>query len=320
MRWLANFLLLLPLALAAQPAGKIPRLCVLSFDPVAQVSMRFQPFFQGLRDLGYVDGRNIAIDIGAAEGVGERFPALASQCVESRAEVIVVTTTPAAQAAKKATSTIPIVMHPLGDPVGTGLVKSLAHPGGNVTGLTFIAPGVGTKRLGLLKEAFPRLSRVLVLTYLADPIAPPQVAELRKAADLLGIKLQLHEVRTADDIEAGFEAGKKGRAEAVITTAESIFYVNRLKLIALAGQYRLPSMMASHLFTEDGALMSYAADPTFNARTATYVDRILKGAKPADLPVEQPTKFLFAVNLKAAKALGVTIPKTILLRADRIIE
>lgn len=321
LRRLAIALLLLPLAAAAQPAGKIPRLCVLSFDPELQIPIRFQPFFQGLRDLGYVDGKNITIDIRAANGVGERFPALAAQCVASRADVIVVTTTPAAQAAKQATKTIPIVMHPLGDPVGTGLVKSLARPGGNITGLTFMATGIAAKRLGLLKDAFPRLSRVLVLSYLVDPIAPPQIAEMRKAAATLGIKLQVHEVRTVADIAAGFEAGKREGAEAVMTTSESIFVVNRTQLLDLAAKYRLPSMLWGLSFVESGALMSYAHDnATLSPRTAIFVDRILKGAKPADLPVEQPTTFVFVVNLKAAKALGVTIPPTVLLRADRIIE
>jgi len=321
MRLLAVLLLLLPVVAGAQPAAKVPRLCVLSFDPEAHVPIRFQPFFQGLRDLGYVDGKNIAIDIRAANGDGERFPALAAQCVANRADVIVVTTTPAAQAAKKATTTIPIVMHPLGDPVGTGLVKSLARPGGNVTGLTFMATGMAAKRLSLLKEALPRLTKVLVLSYLVDPIAPPQVAEMRKAAEILGIKLLVQEVRTAEDIAAGFEAGKKEGAEAVIVTWESIFFVNRPQLIDLAAKHRLPSMFPGLVFVENGALLSYGSDSTIlNPRTAIYVDRILKGAKPADLPVEQPTTFIFAVNLKTARTLGVTIPQTILLRADRIIE
>ena len=321
MRLLAIALLLLPVAVAAQSAAKIPRLCVLAFDPELQVPIRFQPFFHGLRDLGYVDGKNITIDIRAANGVAEQFPALAAQCVASRADVIVVTTTPAAQAAKQATSTIPIVMHPLGDPVGTGLVKSLARPGGNVTGLTFMAPDIAAKRLGLLKEAIPRLSRVLVLSYLVDPIAPPQVAEMRKAAATLGIKLQVHEVRTVEDIAAGYEAGVREKAEAVMVTSESIFAVNRAQLLDLAAKYRLPSMFPALFFVENGALMSYAHDAaTFNPRTAIYVDRILKGAKPADLPVEQPTTFVLAVNLKTAKALGLTIPPTVLLRANRTIE
>lgn len=321
MRLLAILLLLLPLTIVAQPAAKIPRLCVLAFDPEAQVPIRFQPFFQGLRDLGYVDGKNITIDIQAANGVGERFAALAAQCVASRADVIVATTTPAAQAAKKATNTIPIVMHPLGDPVGTGLVKSLARPGGNVTGLSFMAPGIAAKRLALLKDAFPNLSRVLVLSYLVDPIAPPQVAEMRKAATTLGIKLQVHEVRTVEDIAAGFEAGKREKAEAVMTTSESIFFVNRAQLVELAAKYRLPSMFTSFAFVEIGAMMSYAHDSAkFNPRTAIYVDRILKGAKPADLPVEQPTNFVFTVNLKTAKALGVALAPSVLVRADRILE
>ena len=321
MRLLVMILLVLPLISAAQPMGTLPRLCVLALDPPAQVPIRFKPFFQGLRDLGYVEGRNIAIDIRSADGVGERFPSLASQCVQSRADVIVVMTTPAAQAAKNATSTIPIVMHPLGDPVGTGLVKSLARPGGNITGLSFMAPGMAEKRLSLLKEAIPRLSRVLVLSYLVDPIAPLQVAAMRKVAATLGMKLQIIEIRRVEDYAAGFEAGRHADAEAVIVTSESMSFINRTLIIDLAAKYRLPSMLWSPSFVEIGALMSYGQDSdALSPRAANYVDRILKGAKPADLPVEQPTKFIFAVNLKTAKALGLTIPQPLLLRADRIIE
>src|SRR5712691_2084431 len=206
-------LLAAPLVAEAQP-GKIPRLCFLTFDPGTPQSSRFDVFFQGLRDLGYVDGQTITIDYLSADGRGERFPALAVDCLRLKADIVVVTTTPAAQAAKNATRTIPIVMHSLGDPVTTGLVASLARPGGNVTGTTLMASGLAAKRLGLLKEIVPRLSRVLVLSYLSsDPIATPQVKELETAAVSLGVKLLVQDIRTADDLPAAFDAGARERVE-----------------------------------------------------------------------------------------------------------
>ena len=208
--FLALVVIALPFATQAQPAKRIPRLCFLTFDPGTPQSSRFGPFFQSLRDLGYVDGQTISIDYLSAAGRGEQFPALAADCMRLKADIIVVTTTPAAQAAMTATRTIPIVMHLLGDPVGTGLVTSLAQPGGNVTGTTLLASGLSAKRLGLLKEIVPRLSRVLVLSYLVDPIAAPQVKELESAAHSLGVKLLVRDIRTADDLPAAFETGARG--------------------------------------------------------------------------------------------------------------
>ena len=236
-------------------------------------------------------------------------------------DAIVVTTTPAAQAVKDATRTIPIVMIPLGDPVGTGLVTSLARPGGNVTGLTFMASGLAAKRLEVLKEAVPRLSRVLVLSYLVDPIAAPQVKELESAARSLGVKLLVQDIRTGDDLPAAFHAGAKWRADGLLTTAESIFAAQRKRVVELAAQHRLPGLYPYRAAVDAGGLMAYDSyTPNLVAQTATYVDRILKGAKPADLPVEQPTKFELVINLKTAKALGLTIPPSLLLRADQVIE
>jgi len=311
-----------PLASEAQPAGRIPRLCFLTFDPGTPQSSRFDPFFQGLRDLGYVDGQTITIDYLAADGRGERFPALATDCLRLKADIIVVTTTPATQAAKNATRTIPIVMYALGDPVATGLVASLARPGGNVTGVTQMSSGLAAKRLELLKEAVPRISRVLVLSYLVDPIAPPQVKELESAAHSLGVKLLVRDIRTADDLPAAFDAGAaRERAEGVLTTAESIFLAQRNRVVQLAAQHRLPGMYPYRPMVDAGGLMAYDSfTSTLQARTATYVARILKGAKPSDLPVEQPTKFELIINLKTAKALGLTIPQSLLQRADGIIQ
>jgi putative ABC transport system substrate-binding protein len=263
----------------------------------------------------------MTIDYLSADGQAERFPPLAAECLRLKADIIVVSTTPAAQAAKNATRTIPIVMLPLGDPVGTGLVDSLARPGGNVTGLSQMAPGLAAKRLDLLKEAVPRISRVLVLSYPLDPIAALQIKELRNAARSLGVKLHVRDIRTADDLPAAFDAGAKESAEGLLTTIESIFASNRARVIELAAQHRLPAIYHLRLFVDAGGLMAYAASrPDLYARAAVYVDRILKGAKPADLPVEQPTKFELAINAKTAKALGLTIPQSLLLRADQVID
>jgi putative ABC transport system substrate-binding protein len=314
-------MLAMPLAAAAQPARKIPRLCFLTFDPGTPQSSRFDPFFQGLRDLGYVDGQTIIIDYLSAEGRGERFPALAADCLRLKADIVVVTTTPAAQAVKNATRTIPIVMHSLGDPVTTGLVASLARPGGNITGTTLMASGLAAKRLGLLKEIVPRISRVLVLAYLVDPIAAPQVKELESAAHSLGITLLVHDIRTADDLPAAFDAGAKERAEGVLTTAESIFVAQRNRVVQLAAQHRLPGIYPYRLTVDAGGLIAYDSYTSdLQRRAAAYVDKILKGAKPSDLPVEQPTKFELIINLKAAKALGLTIPPSLLQQADEIIQ
>jgi putative ABC transport system substrate-binding protein len=311
-----------PLAAYAQQPRNIPRLCFLTFDPDTSRSTRFGAFFQGLRDLGYVDGQTITIDYLSADGRGERFPVLAAECLRLKADIIVASTTPATQAAKTATRTIPIVMLHLGDPVGAGLVDSLVRPGGNVTGNTIMVSELAAKRLALLKEAVPKISRVLVLAYLVDPIAPLQVKALKETAPSLGVTLQVQDIRTADDLPAAFEAGAKERAEGLIVGAESIFYVIRARVSELAARYRLPAMYPlSTQVTDAGGLMAYDIDlADLQRRAAIYVGRILKGAKPADLPVEQPTHFNFVINLKAAAALGLTIPESILQRADQVIE
>ena len=269
----------LPIATKAQPAEKIPRLCFLTFDPGTLESNRFEPFFHGLRDLGYVDGQTITIDYLSAEGQGDRFPTLAAECLRRKADIIVVTTTPAARAAKDATHTIPIVMIPLGDPVATGLVAGLARPGGNITGLTFMATGVSAKRLELLKDAVPQISRLLVLSYPADPIAAPQVKELESAAGLLGVKLLLRDIQSADDLPATFEAGTREGADGVLTTFESILIVQRERVIELAAQYKLPGMYPYRLMVEAGGLMAYDSyTSNLVARAANYVDRNPQGS------------------------------------------
>lgn len=320
----ASFLVAQIIAVQAQQAGKIPRLCFLTFESgtFQSRSARFDVFFGALHDLGYVNGKTINIDYLSADGKGEKYPAMAAECVRLKADIIVVSTTPAAQAAKSATRTIPIVMIALGDPVGTGLVDSLVRPGGNVTGVTLMTSGFAAKRLALLKELVPGISRVLVLSYLVDPIAPLQVKALKEAAPLLGLTLDIRDIRTADDLPAAFEAGVKQRAQGLLVTAESIFLIERARVTELAARYRLPAIYAYAPFVVDSAgLMAYDVSvPDLHGRTATYVDQILKGAKPAELPVQQPTKVELVINLKTAKTLGLTIPPSVLVRADKVIE
>jgi putative ABC transport system substrate-binding protein len=309
---------------AEQPKKILPRLCFLTFDPgtLQSRSPRFDAFFAGLRDLGYVDGQTITIDYLSATGHSEQFPGLAAECVRRKADIIAVSTTPAAHAAKNATRTIPIVMIALGDPVGTGLVDDLAHPGGNITGMSLMVPELAAKRLGLLKEAAPGISRVLVLSYLADPIAPLQVTALKDAARSLGLTLLVRDIRTGDDLAAAFDAGTKEHVEGLITTAESIFVVQAARVSELAARHKLPAIYPYSIqVTEGGGLMAYdVIIPDLHKSAALYVDRILKGAKPSDLAVQQPTKLTFVVNLKTAKALGLTIPPPLLARADEVIE
>jgi len=313
-------LVLAPLAAEA----KIPKLCFLTFDPgtPAAPSPRFEAFFQGLRDLGYVHGQTISIDYLVAGGRSEKFPELAAECLRLKADVIAVTTTPAAHAAKNATRTVPIVMVALGDPVGTGLVDSLARPGGNLTGMSQMTSGLAAKRLAVLKETVPGLSRVLVLSYLVDPIAPLQVNALKEAAPSLGVTLLVRDIRTVDDLPAAFDAGDREHAQGLLTTAESIFRLQRAQVTELAARHRLPAVYPYAAFARDsGGLMAYEVnDSDLHKRAAAYVDKILKGTKPSDLPVQQPTKFELVINLKAAKALGLTIPQSLLVRADEIIQ
>ena len=311
-----------PFAAIAQLPKNIPRLCFLTFDPGTLQSTRFDAFFQALRDLGYVDGHTITIDYLSANGHGEQFPALAEECLRLKADIIALSTTPAAQAAKNATRTIPIVMIALGDPVGTGLVDSLARPGRNVTGMSMMVPELAVKRLELLKEAVPGISRVLVLTYLADPIAPLQVKALKAAAPLLGVTLQIQDINSADDLPAAFDTGAAASTGGLLTTAESIFVVQRARVNELAIRHRLPSIYPYSIqVTDAGGLMAYDVDyPDLQRRAANYVDSILKGAKPSDLAIQQPTKFALVINLKTAKALGLDVPPTLLARADEVIE
>jgi putative tryptophan/tyrosine transport system substrate-binding protein len=312
----------LVVAVPAGAAQKLPRLCLVTFDPGTLQTNRFGVFFNELSDLGYVDGKTIAIDYLSADGRGERFSELAEECLRRGADVIAVSTTPAAKAAKAATSTVPIVMLGLVDPMESGLVASLARPGGNITGQGTPASELGAKRLQLITELLPGAKRVRVPFYPADPIDAPQVRKLKQAAAALGLMLQLREIRSAEeDLASAFEDQGSEPAQALLTTAESIFLVNRSRIIELAMQHRLPAVYPFIVSAREGGLMSYSQDGVEMQRGAAgQVDRILRGTKPADLPVMQPTKFILGINLKTAKALGITVPQSLLQRADEIIE
>jgi putative ABC transport system substrate-binding protein len=306
-----------PFAADAQ-VPRSPRLCYLAYAPSAPHD---GAFLQSLRNLGYAEGRDLTIHFLSAAGRFDRFPALADECVRLDPDVIVALTTPGALAAKKATSKIPIVSGPTGDPVGTGIVASLARPGGNVTGVTQMSLGLSAKRLELLKEAVPRLHRVSILANLSDPIAGSQVRELETAARSRGMQLRVRDVRNPEQLQSAFSTAAEEHDEGVMTTIETIFLVHRARIVELATKHRLPVMSPYREVADAGALMSYGPNRlALYRRMAVFVDKILKGAKPADLPVEQPTEFEFVVNLKAAKALGLTIPQSILLRADHVIE
>jgi putative ABC transport system substrate-binding protein len=319
------FALLAPAApVAAQQSGKVPRLCFLTFDPGTYQSRspRFEPFFKRLGELGYVDGKTITIDYLSAEGRNDRFADIAAECLRFKADVIAVTTTPGGFAAKNATRTIPIVMLPLGDPVGVGLVNSIARPEGNITGTTMITSELTPKRLEMLKEAVPAISRVLVLSYLTDPIAPLQVKALEAAAPALGIKLIIREIKSGDDLPAAFDSAAAEKPEGLIVTAESIFNVNRKRVTELAAHYKLPAIYPWSVMVSDaGGLMAYDTnEPDLHWHAASYVDRILKGAKPSDLAIHRPANLQFVVNLKTAKTLGLTIPPALMVQANQIIE
>jgi len=282
---------------------------------------RYAGFIQGLRDSGYIVGKDILIDFLSTDGKSERFPALADECIKLKPDIIVAYTTPGGLAAKKATSTIPIVVGPVGDPVGTGIVASLARPGGNITALTVMGPELSGKRLQLFKETIPTLSRVAVLSQLTDPIGPLQVRELKQAAKPMGLHLQVHDVKTTDDLAPAFEMAAKSGAQGLLTTLETFFIVRRARIAELAAQYRLPAMFTVRDFAEAGGLMSYGPSTlSLYSQTAAQVDKILKGSKPADLPVEQPTKFKFIINLNTARTLGLAIPPGVLAIADEVIE
>ena len=302
---------------AQQPARRIGVLSV-SFSPESKEA---QAFRQGLLDAGYVEGRDIAIAWRFANADYDRVPKLAVDLVQSKVEVIVADSTVAAQAAKRATSTIPIVMALVADPVSAGLVTSLSHPGGNVTGLSMMIPDVSTKRLHLLKELEPQLARAVVLWNPGSLFHTKVIEELKTASPALGVALTFVRIQTAEDIHRAFPTAIRGRTQALYVIEDSVVYTNRLTLIKLASEARIPTIYPAKRFVDDGGLISYGTNfGDLFRRSAGYVDKILKGAKPVDLPVEQPTKFDLVLNLKTAKAIGLTIPQSILLQANEVIR
>ena len=315
-------LLALPLAAQAQQTGKLSRVGWLSPGSATSDETFLASFRDALRELGWVVGQNIAIESRWAEGKFEQLPDLAAELVRLRVDVIVTVVTQASLAAKRATRTIPIVMVGVGDPLGSGLVASLARPGDNVTGPSSMLADVSGKQLALLKETVPKASPVAVLWNPANPVW--QAAALREtevAAGALGLRLQLLEARGPDELVGAFAAMTRERAGALFVPADIIFVRHAQQIAGLAARHRLPAMYGFREHTEAGGLMSYAASfAVMFRRAAAYVDKILKGAKPADLPVEQPTKFELVINLKTAKALGLTIPQSVLLRADEVIR
>jgi putative ABC transport system substrate-binding protein len=304
----------------AQPT-KVPRIGYLGGVSPSTNAALIEAFRQGLRELGYVEGKNIVIEWRHHEGKVDRLPALAAELVRLKVDIIITVGPPAARAAKEATVTSPIVMMQVGDPVGSGFVASLARPGGNITGSSTLAPELSGKRLELLKEIVPRLSRVAVLGTSTNPGSAQSLRETELAAGAFGVKLQYLDVLDPKDIETAFRAASKGRAEALLLLGSPITFSQRTQVLDLAIKGRLPAIYAFPEFVEEGGLMTYSVSFTdLFRRAATYVDKILKGAKPADLPVEQPTKFEFIINLKAAKQIGLTIPPNVLARADKVLK
>ena len=324
LKWLVLGAMLFALCVSAeaQQAKKVPRIGYLSGGSPSSVSARTEVFRQGLRELGYVEGTSIIMEYRYAEGKLDRLPDLAAELVHLKVDVIVAAGgTATALPARQATRTIPIVMTNVGDPVARGLIASLAQPGGNITGLTSASPDLSGKRLELLKEAVPRLTRVAVLWEPSDQGAAANFKETEAAARALAVQLQSLEVRSLEDFESAFKEATKARSAALAVIASPVITSNQKQIAHLATKNRLPAIYPRGDYVASGGLMSYGADQ-FEPyrRAATYVDKILKGAKPADLPVEQPMKFELVINLKTAKQIGLTIPPNVLVRADRVIK
>jgi len=320
---LTTALLSIAPSVEAQQPGKVPRIGFLDQSTASGMAGLLEAFRQELSKLGWIEGKNLTIEYRFAEQKNERLPELAADLARLKVDLIVVTGTAPALAAKRATSTIPIVMTVASDPVGSGLVANLARPGGNVTGNSSLGTELNTKRLEILKDAVPKLARVGLLRPAGSGAGGDlQLKELRPAA--LALKLKLDEIETQPDakgLESAFQTAKQKQVNAIMTTATPRFFVERKRIVELAGKYRLPAIYFQKEFVDAGGLMSYGADYTdLYRRAAVYVDKILKGAKPADLPVQQATKFEFVINLKAAKQIGLTIPVDVLARANKVIK
>jgi len=319
----ATVLLAAPFGAEAQQAAKVARIGYLSHNLAVNRHLQ-EAFRQGLRDLGYVEGRNIAIEFRDGEGKVERLPGLAAELVALKVDVIVTVSNTTALAAKQATRTVPIVFTAVADPVAAGIVNSLARPGGNATGLASLGSELVGKRLELLKQAVPGVSRVAVL-WLPGALGERTEKDMRAGADVasraLGVQLQFVEARSPEDFDRAFSDMNRARADGLTLLPSNMFLREHRRLVDLAAKNRLTAVYGSREFVDAGGLMSYGANQVeLHRSAATYVDKILKGAKPADLPIEQPTKYELVINLKTAKALGVTIPQSLLLRADEVVE
>jgi len=311
--------MLVPAVSRAQKADKVHRIgCLTLRDGPRNVDEAFR---QGLRELGYVEGRNLTIEYRWAAGQAERLPEMAAELVRLKVDIIVGAANPPIEAAKRATSTIPIVMTVVSDPVDTGLVRSLAHPGGNVTGLTLMTAELSGKRLQLMREIIPKAARIAVLTRAVAAPAPFFLEQMRSAAQQMGIQLLVQSANAPEDLPGAFAAMQRERAQGLLVPISPFITNNLTRILELAAQHRLPAMYETRGFVDVGGLVSYGPNTVeMYRRAAFYVDKILKGAKPADLPIEQPTKFELMINLKTAKALGLTIPPSLLGRADEVIQ
>ena len=312
-------LLAAPAAARAQPAAKVYRIGILEAIPAAQNAGNLDALRRGLRELGYVEGRNLIIEYRSADGRAERFPELASELVRLKVDLIVTRGTPAAAAAKSAAGTTPVVMATMGDP--RAIVKSFAHPGGNVTGVTTFSTELTAKRIELLKEVVPNLARVALLHNMGNPAAPPEWDETRRAARSLGLQAELLDVRTEGELRHAFELAARRHVEALVVGADGLTQMHEKAIVDLVARSGLPAAYPAREFVDAGGLMAYAVNyPDLYFRFASFIDKIFKGAKPGELPVEQPTKFLLVINLRSAKALGLAIPQSLLLRADEVIR
>ncbi len=310
-----------PLAARAQQPTRVWRIGVLEILGRTPNAKDFNAFRQGLQELGYVEGQNLIFEYRSADGNNGRLPGLASELVRLNVDVIVTRTTVAALAAKKATQTIPIVMAACGDPLGSGLVASLARPGGNITGLSSVAAELTGKRIELLKDMVPKIARISAIFNMTNPIHVTEWSEAEKAARSVGILPQLLDVRKQEDIERAFDTARDQHADALLVGADTLTELNHTLIIELAVSHRLPAIYVWREFVDAGGLIYYGPSyPDLYRRAATYVDSILKGTKPADLPIQQPIKFEMVINLKAAKALGLAVPLSLIDRADEVIE
>src|SRR6516165_3106002 len=310
-----------PLAARAQQAGKVYRIGMPEMTSATLNAANVYALRAGLQQLGYFEGQNLVIEYRSADGRDDRLPGLARELLALKVDVIVTRGTPAAKAAKNATSTVPVVMAASGDPLGTGLVTSLSRPGGNITGLSAIVGELAPKRLELIREIVPGLARIAVLANTSNDAVRRDWARIETAARSLGVQSQLLDLRESDALGPTFDDASARRADALVVVIDAITQANQQRIVDLAMKHRLPAIYSSREFVDAGGLMSYGVSyPDLYRRAATYVDKILKGTKPADLPVVQPTKFELVINLKTAKALGIEVPPTLLARADEVIE